>query len=66
MNDVVAKETLFPWQQEYSRIFCSLQSGEVHIWYTRETKIHQLSCCNGNLYYLVTVWLMFLFAVFVP
>ena len=49
MNDVVAKEALFPWQQEYSRIFCILQSGEVHIWYTRETKIQKLSCCNGNL-----------------
>ena len=49
MNDLVAKETLFPRQQEYSRIFCILQSGEVHIWYTREMKIHKLSCCNGNL-----------------
>ena len=49
MNDVVAKETLFPWQQEYPRIFCILQSGEVDIWYTRETKIHKLSCFNGNL-----------------
>ena len=49
MNDLVSKETLFPWQQEYSRIFCILQSGEVHIWYTRETKIHKLSYCNGNL-----------------
>ena len=53
MNNLVAKETLFPWQQEYSWIFCILQSGEVHIWYTRETKIHKLSCCNGNLIILL-------------
>ena len=63
MNDVVAKETLFSWQQEYPRIFCILQSGEVHIWYTRETKIILF---QWKPYYLVTVWVMFLFAVFVP
>ena len=62
MNDLVAKETIFPWQNKYSGIVCILQSGEVHIWYTRETKI----LLQWKPYYLVTVQVMFLFAAFVP
>ena len=42
MNDLVAKETLFPLQQKYSQIFCILRSGEVHITLGKRKSINYL------------------------